>query len=231
VSDQELLEVYIYPEGTPLEEMDLTTLSRLHKVQEIRETTAKAAIAEQSFQVGKLNWEEYQAKSHRHHIYEFDGVVDGRSVGHCIEVLGSWSRQHPGCPMTVYFNSGGGSVIHGLALYDYIQELKARGHHITTVGLGMAASMGGILLQAGNVRVMTSNSWLLIHEVSSGTVGKFSEIEDEVAFLKRLQRQLVAILASRSTLTQRQIMNRWTRKDWWLDAQEALVLGFIDEVR
>ena len=164
------------------------------------------------------------------HIYPFMGAVTGDSARSCIHALTKWSRRDPGCDMTLVFNSPGGSVIDGLALYDCITELKGKGHKITTVARGYAASMGGILLQAGDERIVGANAHVLIHEISSGAIGKFSEIKDEVAFLTRLQDRCVNILAERSTMSARQIKRKWERTDWWLDADETVKLGFADRI-
>ena len=164
-------------------------------------------------------------------ILTFYGEVGPPSVARALEELGIWARRDPGGPIKLIFNSPGGSVLDGLALFDYLRELEADGHPITTVGMGMAASMGGVLLQAGSHRVIGRNAYMLIHEVSSIGWGKTSELEDEVAFVKRLQDRLLDILAERSTMTRTQIARRWKRKDWWLDAGEALRYGFVDEVR
>ncbi|MDP8928658.1 MAG: Clp protease ClpP [Actinomycetota bacterium] len=163
-------------------------------------------------------------------VYSLWGTIDKDRVQRCVDALSTWSRRSPGCDITLIINSPGGSVLDGLALYDFLKELAA-GHHITTVAAGMAASMGGVLLQAGQHRVMGANAWMMIHEVSSLGVGKASDLEDEVKLVERLQTQLVAILSHRSTLTERQIRNRWKRRDWWLTASEAQSLGFCDEVR
>src|SRR5690606_40252913 len=111
----------------------------------------------------------------------------------------------PGAPITIKINSPGGSVFEGLALYDRLRALSALGHHITTVSYGMAASMGGILLQAGDTRLVAPNAWFLIHEVSTITWGNTSEIEDQIEFTRRLQDQLLEILASRSKLSKAKI--------------------------
>jgi len=165
-----------------------------------------------------------------HHVYQFIGVVNSGSVQYCVQSLTQWARRDPGCDITIIFNSPGGSVIEGLALYDCISELKAKGHTFTTMARGYAASMGGILLQAGDKRIVGPNAHILIHEVSSGAIGKTSEIKDELAFIERLQARCVAILAEKSTLTVQQIKRRWTKTDWWLDADEAVSLGFADEI-
>jgi len=164
------------------------------------------------------------------HVYTFYASVDADTVQQCMAELGTWSRRDPGCEITVIFNSPGGSVLDGLALFDYLRQLRSVGHPVTTMALGRAASMGAVLLQAGSKRVMGRNAFLLIHEVSHLSVGKVSEMEDGVGFTKRLQQRLLAILAERSTLADREINRRWSRKDWWLDAEEAVALGLADEL-
>jgi ATP-dependent Clp protease protease subunit len=170
------------------------------------------------------------AEAGRALVYTFYGSVDAESVQQCLAELGRWSRRDPGAPLTVLFNSPGGSVLDGLALFDYLRQLQAQGHHVTTVALGRAASMGAVLLQAGTERVMGENAFLLIHEVSNTSAGKVSEMEDGVEFSRRLQKRLLAILARRSNLTEVQIQRRWSRKEWWLDAEEALELGLVDRL-
>lgn len=172
-----------------------------------------------------------KAKAEENRIYTFYGAVSSGSVGPALKALGEWHRRAPHEPIEIIFNSPGGSVLDGLALYDYIHELRHRGTPINTVTMGMAASMGGILLQAGEKRIASKNALILIHEVSMGAGGKMSEIEDELAFGKKLQQKCLDILAERSTMTARQINTKWQKKDWWLDANEALKLGFVDEVR
>lgn len=171
------------------------------------------------------------AKADESNIYTFYNKVDASSVNACMQKLGEWARKEPGCRLTIVLNSPGGSVIDGLALYDFLRELSSQGHHIEVVALGMAASMGGILLQAGDTRVIGQNAFVLIHEVSSFNVGSLTEMEDEMKFLKRLQDKCVKILASRSNLTEAQIRRMWKRKDCWLDSQETKSLELCDEIR
>lgn len=169
-----------------------------------------------------------QADADRSRTYTFYSEVDADSVRRCLADLGQWSRRDPGSPITIIFNSPGGSVLDGLALFDFLRQLRNQGHHLTTVAIGRAASMGAVLLQAGDVRLMGENAFLLVHEVSNLSSGKVSEMEDSVEFSRRLQRRLLAILASRSQLTEVQIQRRWARKDWWLDAAEAVEVGLAD---
>lgn len=171
------------------------------------------------------------ARDDYHHVYVFSDPVRADSVQLCIRQLAEWSRNDPGCDMEIIFNSPGGSVTDGMHLYDYIQALKIAGHSITTTALGMAASMAGILLQAGTTRVMGKEAYLLIHEVAAGAIGKIGEIKDEVELLDLMTERVARIFAKRSTLSARQVKNRMRRKDWWLDSDEALKLGLIDEIR
>ncbi len=162
-------------------------------------------------------------------FHYFSGI-NSVSVNNCIETLGHWSLRDPGEPMTVIFNSPGGSVFDGFALFDYIQGLRRKGHHVTTKAIGTAASMGGILLQAGDTRVMDKRAYMLIHEISAGMSGKASEMEDFGKLIKRLETTALDILSERSTLTPTQIRTKWKKTDWWLTADEALEFGFVDEV-
>lgn len=171
------------------------------------------------------------ATNQRTHIHPFFTEVTKSSVFKCMEELGFWSRRDPKCKIQVVFNSPGGSITDGLALFDFLQILKDNGHEIEINAIGMAASMAGVLLQAGSVRTMGKNAYILIHELSGQSSGKMSEIEDSEAFMKRLQARLLDILASRSKITKEKIAEQWKRKDWWLDSREALKLGFVDRVR
>jgi len=166
-------------------------------------------------------------------VYVFDGAVKSDSVANCVRELRYWSQIDPGCDIEIMFDSPGGSVFDGLALYDYIQELKRAGHNITTSTRGMAASMGGILLQAGNKRVMGAEAWILIHEISTVTGGKIGDIEDEVELIKKIQGRVLDIFASRSNgkISKQKLQRAWRRKDWWVDSTEAMKLGLVDEVR
>ena len=164
-------------------------------------------------------------------VYVFNGEVGAGSVANCMNQLDVWRRNDPGCDIEIVFTSPGGSVVDGLALWDYLQEVKRAGHHLTTVAYGMAASMAGILLQAGDTRILGKESWLMIHEASFGAHGKIGEVEDTVDWVKRVQDRILDIFAERSTKSRALIKKNWLRKDWWLSSDEALCWGFIDEVR
>ena len=164
-------------------------------------------------------------------IFTFYGGVNSESVARCIYDLDQWSRRWPKEDLTIVFNSPGGSVLDGFALYDFLLELKSRGHKIITKTIGMAASMGSILVQAGDERIIGPHSFLMIHEVS-GSLSEMrtSELEDYTKLFSQFETIGLNILAERSTLSRQQIKNRWKRKDCWLSAEESLKYGFVDRI-
>ena len=196
---------------------------------------ALAAEAEAEARRLKLEHERYShavtlAADERHRVYHFDSPVGASSAKSCMTTLTTWHRIDPQCEMTIVFSSPGGEIFAGMALYDHISQLKRAGHRITTVARGYAASMAGILLQAGDERVMGPEAYLLIHEAAFGAAGKIGEVEDTVELVKKIQSRILDIFAARSRMSKAQIQRRWRRKDWWLDSSEALRLGFVDRI-
>ncbi len=172
-----------------------------------------------------------KAQDDENFLYRFNGEVSGSTVRGCIQKLTEWHRISPKCDIEIIFSSPGGSIIDGFELFDHIQQLRNEGHHITTGTLGYAASMAGILLQAGDTRWVGQQAWLMIHRAAFGAYGKTFEIEDEVKFIKRIEERILDIFTSRSKLTTNKIKRNWDRKDWWISADESIDLGLVDEVR
>jgi ATP-dependent Clp endopeptidase proteolytic subunit ClpP len=210
----------------PLPE-DLALQRQWAELRKLQVETERAAAELESFRRKEAQAVAEDARR----IYTFYGRVDDENVKTCMSTLASWSAHAPSAALTVVFNSPGGAVHDGLALFDFLRQLRAEGHHLTTMGIGRVASMGAVLLQAGDRRVVGANAFLMLHEVSNGTTGRVSELEESVELSKRLQRRLLSILAERSSMTMQAISRRWMRRDWWLDADDAVSLGFADEVR
>jgi ATP-dependent Clp protease protease subunit len=127
-------------------------------------------------------------------------------------------------------DSNGGSCVDGLGFIDLCDQVNALGRPLDTICYGYAASMGGVMLATGRKRKMGKESWLLIHRVSSWfgpttTAAKLGEKHST-----ELQRQCFGILAARSKLSAAEILEKCRTHDWWLTAEEALELGFIDEI-
>ena len=191
---------------------------------ELKEQEIKYFNAHRKFQKERSVDEE-------NHLYRYDGEISHGSVKNCLAKLTEWSRLDPGCDMEIVFSSPGGSIIDGFELFDFIQDLRCKGHKITTGSLGMAASMAGILLMAGDVRWLGHQSWMMIHRAAFGAYGKTFEIEDEVKFVQRIEERILDVFTSRSKLTKQKIKRNWERKDWWISSDECLDLELIDEIR
>ena len=198
---------------------------------EARKAQFEAHESELKYHEARLKYDRMQSEDERNFLYRFDGGVDASSVKSCLKKLTEWSRLNPKCKMEIIFSSPGGNIIDGFELFDFIQELRAKGHHITTGSLGYAASMAGILLMAGDTRWIGHQSWMMIHRAAFGAYGKTFEIEDEVKFVRRIESRIVNIFALRSKLTKQKIKRNWDRKDWWISADECLELDLVDEIR
>lgn len=197
---------------------------------ENREQEMKNRIGEITLEREEFKRSQELATDEYHRVYRFDGEVTGQSVKACMKQLSLWERIDPKCDIEIVFFSPGGDIVAGMALFDYIQSLRRNGHYVVTSAIGMAASMAGILLQSGDKRVMTKESWLLIHQGSFGAMGSFGDVEDRVEWVKKIQDRILNIFAARAKLSKEEIDKRWERKNWWISSDEALEWGFIDEI-
>lgn len=128
----------------------------------------------------------------------------------------------------LYLNTPGGSVVDGLAIYDTIQFVKP---DVQTVCTGMAASMGSILLVAGTKgkRKILPNARVLIHQPWGGLVGTAADLTIEVNEMNKAKQRLYEILAKHTGQDVNKIIED-SQRDFWLDAEEALNYGCVDEV-
>ncbi len=128
----------------------------------------------------------------------------------------------------LYINSPGGSVTAGLAIYDTMQFVTC---DVVTYCVGMAASMGAVLLSAGakGKRYALPNSDIMIHQVSGGAQGQASDVERQVEFMFKLKKRLIGILA-RHTGKDEETVGRDSDRDYYMSAEEAKVYGLVDEV-
>ena len=212
-------------------EADVAEVEKQIKEEELKQYKDSTESSRLVMEMARDKHKLYHATDAQHRTVRFIGQVTSASVKEAVDKLVSFHRLDPECDITFLIDSPGGGITEGLALYDTLKWLRREGHEITTIANGMAASMGGILLQAGSTRVMTAESSLLIHEASFGAVGSMGTIEDTVEYVKMLQERLLDILAERSSLTKRAIKTRWMRKNWWIMSDEALTLKFVDEIR
>ncbi len=128
----------------------------------------------------------------------------------------------------LYINSPGGSVTAGLAIYDTMQFMTC---DVNTYCIGMAASMGAVLLAAGTrgKRFALPNSDIMIHQVSGGARGTASDVERTVEFMFKLKKRLIRILSDHTGKSEEQVKTDSDR-DYYMSAQEAKEYGLVDEV-
>jgi ATP-dependent Clp protease protease subunit len=130
--------------------------------------------------------------------------------------------------INLYINSPGGSVTAGMAIYDTMQFVTCE---VATYCVGIAASMGAVLLAAGTrgKRYALPNSDIMIHQVSGGAQGTASDVERTVEWMFKIKKRLIHILAQHTGKTEEQI-GIDSDRDYWMSAEEARVYGVVDEV-
>ena len=136
--------------------------------------------------------------------------------------------EDPDKDINIYINSPGGSVTAGMAIYDTMQYVKC---DVSTMCMGMAASMGAFLLSGGTKgkRLALPNAEIMIHQPSGGAQGQATEIEIAAEHILRTKKKLNTIL-SENTGQPYETIVKDTERDNWLTAQEALEYGLIDKV-
>lgn len=130
--------------------------------------------------------------------------------------------------ISVYINSPGGSVSAGLAIYDTMQFVKC---DISTIVVGMAASMAAVLLTAGTKgkRIALPNSRVMIHQPLGGAQGQASDIEIQAREIIKTKELLNDIIVRHTGQTMKKVKVD-TDRDFWMSAQEALSYGIVDKV-
>ena len=136
--------------------------------------------------------------------------------------------EDPEKDISLYINSPGGVVTSGLAIYDTMQYLRAP---VSTICIGMAASMAAVLLAAGakGKRFSLPNSKVMIHQVLGGAQGQATDIEIHAKEILKTKETMNRILAERTGQPIEKIRND-TERDYFLDADEAKAYGLVDQV-
>ena len=136
--------------------------------------------------------------------------------------------QDPDKDIQFYINSPGGSVTAGMAIYDTMQYVKC---DVSTICIGMAASMGAFLLSSGarGKRFALPNSEIMIHQPSGGFQGQATDIQIHAEYILRMKKHLNEIMAANTGRTLEDVQAA-TERDNFLTAQEALEFGLIDQV-
>jgi ATP-dependent Clp protease protease subunit len=157
------------------------------------------------------------------------GPVTDDSANLIVAQLLFLSNEDSKADIHFYINSPGGSISAGMAIYDTMQFVP---NDIVTVGIGMAASMGQLLLTAGTKgkRYITPNARVLLHQPHGGFGGTSSDIQTQAQLILDMKKRLAEITAAQTGKTVEQI-NEDGDRDRWFNAQEALEYGFVDHIR
>ncbi len=161
-------------------------------------------------------------------IIMLNDQVDNASASVIIAQLLYLEGQDPDKDISFYINSPGGSVSAGLAIYDTMQYIKC---DVSTICMGMAASMGAFLLSAGakGKRLALPNSEIMIHQPLGQAQGQATDILIHASHIEKTRANLNKILAE-NTGKPLEIIERDTERDNFMSAQEAMEYGLIDKV-
>ncbi len=136
--------------------------------------------------------------------------------------------EDPDKDIRLYINSPGGSITSGMAIYDTMQYLRC---DVSTICVGLAASMGAFLLAAGapGKRLALPNSEIMIHQPLGGAQGQATDIEIQTRRILRIKEKMNTILAERTGQSLEKIA-RDTERDYFMSAEEAKAYGLVDDV-
>lgn len=156
------------------------------------------------------------------------GEVNDYSANLIVAQMLFLESENPEKDIHLYINSPGGSISAGMAIYDTMQFIKPQ---VSTLCIGMAASMGAFLLQAGEKgkRFALPNSTAMIHQPLGGFRGQASDIEIHAKYILSLRERLYTLMAKHTGRTVEEIA-RDSERDNFLSAQEAVEYGLVDQV-
>jgi ATP-dependent Clp protease protease subunit len=156
------------------------------------------------------------------------GAVDERSARDITSRLLFLDAKDPGKEITFYINSPGGVVTHGMVIYDTMQMIQSP---VSTVCMGMAASMGSILLSGGEKgrRFIFPHGEVMIHQPSGGGQGTSADLEIMAEQIRKIKELGAKILADNCGQPFDRVMKDFDR-DYWMDARESVQYGIVDGV-
>ncbi len=154
-------------------------------------------------------------------------VRDDNANAICAQMM-LLAAEDPDADISLYINSPGGSVTAGMAIYDTMQYIKP---DVSTVAMGMAASMGQFLLSSGTPgkRYATPHARILMHQPLGGIGGTATDIKIQAELILHMKKQMAELTAQQTGKSLEQILKDNDR-DHWFTAEEALEYGFIDKM-
>ncbi|KAH8727102.1 Clp protease-domain-containing protein [Phaeosphaeriaceae sp. PMI808] len=163
-------------------------------------------------------------------IITLNGEVEDSMSAIVIAQLLFLEAENPEKPISMYINSPGGSVSAGLAIYDTMNYIRSP---VSTTCMGMAASMGSLLLAGGapGHRYILPHARVMIHQPSGGYRGKASDIADHAKEILRIRDKLNRIYQSHLTKTRTlDEIEKYMERDYYMDAEEAVEFGIVDKI-
>src|SRR5215212_4719901 len=156
------------------------------------------------------------------------GAVDDKSAKDITNRLLYLEAMEPGKEITFYINSPGGIITSGMVIYDTMQMITSP---VSTVCMGMAASMGSILLSGGKKgkRFIFPHGEVMIHQPSGGGQGTSADLEIMAIQILKAKQLGARILAENCGQTYEKVMEDFDR-DYWMDAKESIAYGIVDKI-
>ena len=161
-------------------------------------------------------------------IVFLNGEVNDVSANIVIAQLIYLEAKDPDKDISLYINSPGGSVSAGMGIYDTMNFIKP---DVSTICVGMAASMGAFLLAAGakGKRISLPNSEIMIHQPLGGAQGQATDIVIQAEHINKIKKKMTTILAEKTGKPFEQVAKD-VERDYYMSAQEALEYGLIDKI-
>ncbi|MBQ9791783.1 MAG: ATP-dependent Clp endopeptidase proteolytic subunit ClpP [Clostridia bacterium] len=161
-------------------------------------------------------------------IIFISGEIDDASANTVVAELIYLEAKNPDKDICIYINSPGGSVTAGMAIYDTIKYIKC---DVSTICVGLAASMGAFLLAAGTKgkRYCLTNSEVMIHQPLGGAKGQASDIEITAKHIIKTKEKMIKMLAENTNQPIEKVASDVDR-DYYMTAEEAVAYGLVDKV-
>lgn len=161
-------------------------------------------------------------------IVFLSGEIDDDVANLVVAQLLFLEMENPDADISLYINSPGGSVTAGMAIFDTMQHIKP---NVRTLCVGMAASMGAFLLMAGEKgkRHALPNSEVMIHQPLGGASGQATDVQIRADWLLKTKKKMNRLIAQMTGQSQEKV-ERDVERDYFMDAEEALKYGIIDEI-
>ena len=164
----------------------------------------------------------------RDRIVMISGPIEPAMANTVVAQLLFLESENPNADISLYINSPGGDVTAGWAIMDTMQYIKP---NVSTIGMGLVASMGAVLLAAGakGKRFVLPNTEIMIHQPSSGTQGKVTDMEIYMQETQRVKKVLLKQMAEFTGRKEKEVFDAMER-DNWMDAEAAKKFGLVDGI-